>query len=155
VSADGPISYEKANAIALRLKTILRLQLACSIDLYWNMMQDMKPTMVKLDAWANYEGESVNRSQMDIKRKTCDIRTCKKTFISWHTLHQHWYTCPITLPMHQNPQHRSIFIAVSATSAPPFPLHWSTLWFRLVVTHPCFNPSNKLAKHIFSFICIP
>jgi hypothetical protein len=24
------------------------------------------------------EGESVNRSQMDIKLKTCDIRTCKK-----------------------------------------------------------------------------
>jgi hypothetical protein len=25
-----------------------------------------------------YEGESVNRSQMDIKRKICDIRTWKK-----------------------------------------------------------------------------
>jgi hypothetical protein len=25
-----------------------------------------------------YEGESVNRSQMDIKPKTCDIRTWKK-----------------------------------------------------------------------------
>jgi hypothetical protein len=26
----------------------------------------------------NYEEVSVNRSQMDIKRKTCDIRTWKK-----------------------------------------------------------------------------
>jgi hypothetical protein len=25
-----------------------------------------------------YEGESVNRSQIDIKRKTCDIRTWRK-----------------------------------------------------------------------------
>jgi hypothetical protein len=25
-----------------------------------------------------YEAESVNRFQMDIKRKTCDIRICKK-----------------------------------------------------------------------------
>jgi hypothetical protein len=23
--------------------------------------------------------------------------------ISWHILHQHWYTCPITLPVHRNP----------------------------------------------------
>jgi hypothetical protein len=36
-----------------------------------------------------YEGESVNRSQMDTKRKTCDIRTWKKTFISRHIVHQH------------------------------------------------------------------
>jgi hypothetical protein len=28
-----------------------------------------------------YEGEWVNMSQMDIKRKTCDIRTCKKIFL--------------------------------------------------------------------------
>jgi hypothetical protein len=29
-----------------------------------------------------YEGESVNRSEMDMKCKTCDIFTWKKTFIS-------------------------------------------------------------------------
>jgi hypothetical protein len=29
-----------------------------------------------------YEKESVNRSQMDIKRKTCDIRTWKNTYFS-------------------------------------------------------------------------
>jgi hypothetical protein len=29
-----------------------------------------------------YEGESVNRPQMDIKRKTCDIRTWQKNYFS-------------------------------------------------------------------------
>jgi hypothetical protein len=33
----------------------------------------------------------------------------EKTFISQHILHQHWYTCPIALPVRRNPQHRSIF----------------------------------------------
>jgi hypothetical protein len=67
-----------------------------------------------------YEEESVNRSQIDIKRKTCDIQSWKKTFISRHVLHQHWYTCPIALPMRRNLQHRSLMTVVSATSAPAF-----------------------------------
>jgi hypothetical protein len=67
-----------------------------------------------------YEGESVNRSQMAIKRKTCEIWTWKKMFISQHILHQHWYTCPITIPVRRNPQHRSLLTVVSATFAPPF-----------------------------------
>jgi hypothetical protein len=61
---------------------------------------------------AIYEGESVNRSQMYsyIKRKTYDFRTWKKTFISWHILHQHWYTCSIALPVRRNLQHtREVF----------------------------------------------
>jgi hypothetical protein len=46
---------------------------------------------------------------MDIKRKTCDIRTWqKKNVISRNILHQHWYTCPIALPVRRNPQHRSL-----------------------------------------------
>jgi hypothetical protein len=49
-----------------------------------------------------YEGGSVNRSQMDIKRKTCDIRNWNKIFISRHILHQHWYICPIALPVREN-----------------------------------------------------
>jgi hypothetical protein len=60
-----------------------------------------------------YEGESVNRSQMDIKRKTCDIQTWKKTFTSWHILQQCWYTCHITLPVHWNQQHRSLLTFLS------------------------------------------
>jgi hypothetical protein len=36
-----------------------------------------------------YEEESVNRSQMDIKRKASDIRTLKKAFISLHIIQQH------------------------------------------------------------------
>jgi hypothetical protein len=56
---------------------------------------------------------------MDIKSKTCDIRTWK-IFISRHILHQHWYTSPIALPVRRIPQHRSLLTFVSATSAPPF-----------------------------------
>jgi hypothetical protein len=38
--------------------------------------------------YRHYGGESVNRSQMDVKRKTCDTQTWEKTFISRHILHQ-------------------------------------------------------------------
>jgi hypothetical protein len=44
----------------------------------------------------------------------------KKTFISWHILRQHWYTCPITLLVCRNPQYRSLLAVVSATSVPSF-----------------------------------
>jgi hypothetical protein len=44
----------------------------------------------------------------------------KKTCISRHILHQHWYTCPVALPVRRNPQHRSLLTVVSANSAPPF-----------------------------------
>jgi hypothetical protein len=66
----------------------------------------------KVNGESIYEGESVNTTQMDIKRNTRDILTWKK-----HILHQHWYTCPIALPVRWNPQHTCL---VSATSAPPF-----------------------------------
>jgi hypothetical protein len=33
-----------------------------------------------------------------------------------------------------------------------FPLHWSMLWFGLVVVHPWFIPNNNPIKCIFSFI---
>jgi hypothetical protein len=79
------------------------------------------PTAVWTSLPFRYEGESVNRSQMDIKPKTCDIRNWgEKKFISRHILHQHWYTCPIALPVRRNPQHRSLLTVVTATSAPPF-----------------------------------
>jgi hypothetical protein len=42
----------------------------------------------------------------------------KKTFISRHILHQHWYTCPTALPVRRNLQHRSILTVVAATSRP-------------------------------------
>jgi hypothetical protein len=45
------------------------------------------------------------------------VKPGKKTFISRHILHQHWYTCPIALPVRRNPQHRSLLTVVSATSA--------------------------------------
>jgi hypothetical protein len=67
------------------------------------------------------EGESVNRSLMDMKLKTCD--TMEKN-IYWHIFHQHVYTCSIAFPVYWNPQHWSLLTVVSAPSAPPFqPLH--------------------------------
>jgi hypothetical protein len=58
----------------------------------------------------------INSSQMDIK---CNMwySNLKKTFISQHILHQHWYTCPITLPVRRNLQHGSL-LTVSATFTP-------------------------------------
>jgi hypothetical protein len=50
----------------------------------------------------NYEGQSVNRSQMDIKPKTCDIQTCKKALfldissININTLVPSLYLCTET-----------------------------------------------------------
>jgi hypothetical protein len=89
-----------------------------------------------------YEGESVNRSQNGYKMESCDIRTREKHFISRHILHQHWYNCPITLPMHQNPQHRSLLTIVSATSAPLFqPLrHQQNVYH---VSWPSCEPLNR------------
>jgi hypothetical protein len=59
--------------------------------------------------WRNiYKEESVNRSQMDIKHVI--FEPGKKTFISRHILQQHWYTCPIALPVHVNLQHRSYWL---------------------------------------------
>jgi hypothetical protein len=70
----------------------------------------------KNDVLMSYEEESVNRSQMDMKPTTCDIRTWKKTFISRHILHQH---LSHRFPVRRNPQHRSLLTVVSAISAPP------------------------------------
>jgi hypothetical protein len=51
-----------------------------------SLRQMWKETLV-----ISYEGESVSRSQVDIRRKTCDIRTGKKnkTSASRHVLDQH------------------------------------------------------------------
>jgi hypothetical protein len=42
----------------------------------------------------------------------------ENTLISPNNFHQHWYACPITLPVRRNPQQRSLWIGVSTTSAP-------------------------------------
>jgi hypothetical protein len=60
-----------------------------------------------------YEGESVNRSQMNIKSTTCDIRTLEKhVFLDIHALVPSLYQCVET------PHHRSLLTLVSATYAP-------------------------------------
>jgi hypothetical protein len=91
------------------------------------------------------EGESVNKSQMDIKLKTCDTGTWVKVSISWHILHQLWHTSPIALLALRNPQHRSLLTVVSTTSAPgraksatlerPWGYFLTQLWNTLRVKH--------------------
>jgi hypothetical protein len=76
--------------------------------------------------------KSVNRSQMDIKRKTCDIRKWKKTFISRLILHQHWHTSP------------SLYKCVETRSVEVF-------W---LLSQPWFVHSNNPVKLTFSFIYI-
>jgi hypothetical protein len=99
----------------------------------------------------NYEGQWVIRSQLDIKRKTCDIRTFeKKTFISRHILHQHWYT----LPVRRNPQHRSLLTAVSATSAPPFQPLPHQRNFCHVSRPSCESPIVNRICFFMNIVCI-
>jgi hypothetical protein len=109
-----------------------------------------------------YEGESVNRSQMDIKRtrKTCDIRTWKKHLFP-DVSSISWYTCPIASPVRRDPQHRSLVAVVSATSAPPF----QPLCHQRNVCHPVMNRLTRQTlpsvnrKHFFinivyiEFVC--
>jgi hypothetical protein len=81
----------------------------------------------------------------------------ENTFIPRHILQQYWYRCPIALPLHRNPQHRSAFTVVSATSAPSFqPLHHQRNVFRPVVN--CFMRQTLPTvnrKHFFmSTFCI-
>jgi hypothetical protein len=95
-------------------------------------------TNIQFDGCVYYEGESVNRSQMDIKRKACDIRILpppKKTFISRHILHQHWYTYPIALPVRRNLQHTNLLTVVSDISAHPF----QPLRHQRNICHPVVN----------------
>jgi hypothetical protein len=83
-----------------------------------------------------YEGESVNRSQMDMKHKTYEYFI--KTFISRHILHQHWYTFTIALPVRRNPQHRNLFdcclshfrtsVSTSSSSAKRLPVSCEPLY---------------------------
>jgi hypothetical protein len=84
-----------------------------------------------------HEGESVNRSKMDI----CGI--IRGIIISQHILHQHWYTCPIGLVVRRNRQHRSLdcclrhfLITVSSSSsAKPLPCFSTQLWTALRDKH--------------------
>jgi hypothetical protein len=86
---------------------------------------------------------------MDIKLKICDIRTWQKHLFLDISPHQHWYTCPIALPMRPKPQHRSLWML--STSAPPFqPLrHQRNVCHTIVnrLTRQTLPTVNR--KHIF------
>jgi hypothetical protein len=79
--------------------------------------------------------KSVNRSQMDIKPKTCDIRNWKKIYLFLDI----YFTNTVTLvPSHyqcvRSPWHTSFLTVISATSASPFqPLHQRNVF------HPVVN----------------
>jgi hypothetical protein len=66
---------------------------------------------------ARYEGESVNRSRMYIKYKTCDIRAWKKHLFLDISSTNIDTLVPLLLPVRRNPQHRNILTVVSVTSA--------------------------------------
>jgi hypothetical protein len=102
--------------------------------------------------WWKYEWESTNRPQIDIKRKIFDIWTWGKTFISWHILHQHWYTCPIPLLVRWIPQHRSLLTVASAISALQFqPLRHQRSLCQPAVNHFTQETRpNMNRKHFFA-----
>jgi hypothetical protein len=62
----------------------------------------------------------------------------EKTFISWHILHKHWYTCPIALQVRRNAQHKKSFdcclihfrasVSTSSSSAKRFPPSCESLY---------------------------
>jgi hypothetical protein len=84
---------------------------------------------------------------MYIKRKTCDIRTWKKTFISRHILHQHWYTCPIALSVRWNPQRKSLLTVVSANSATPVSTSSSSAKRMPPSCEPLYATNTSHRKH--------
>jgi hypothetical protein len=69
--------------------------------------------------------------------------------ISRHILHQHWYTCPIALPVRRNSLHRNLLTVVSASSAPPF--HHRLLPNVLYATNT--SPVNR-KKLFMNILCI-
>jgi hypothetical protein len=78
-------------------------------------------------------------------------------FISRHNHYQHWYTCPIALPVFRNPQNISLLIVVSAISTPLF----QSLHHPQNVCHPAVNHFVRQTlptvnrKHFFvSILCI-
>jgi hypothetical protein len=91
---------------------------------------------------------------MDIKRETCDIWTCGGERNLYFSTHQHWYTCPIALPVRRNPQHKSLLTVVSATSAPPS----QPLRHQRNIGHPLVNRFTRQTlpivsrKHFFMII---
>jgi hypothetical protein len=69
-------------------------------DLLWLILQ-----RYRLPLTYNHETESVNMSQMDINRKTCDIRTWgKHLFPDISCTNIDRYTCPVTLLVRWNAQ---------------------------------------------------
>jgi hypothetical protein len=93
----------------------LQNQMQLSVELYYLANDDKKKVLVTLKD--TYEGDSVNRSQMDMKRETCDIRTWEHLFLdisstSTDTLVPSLYQCVET-------RSRDVFLTVvSVTSAP-------------------------------------
>jgi hypothetical protein len=103
-----------------------------------------------------YEVESVNRPQMDINRKTCDIRTCRSLFLDISstkidTIIPSLYQCVKTC---------SLLTIVSATPATPFHhLRLSSVLER--ISRPSCEPLYAIKiptvnrKHFFmNILCI-
>jgi hypothetical protein len=81
-------------------------------------------------------GKSVNRAQTDIEHA---IFEPENKIISRYIFHRQRHTRPIASPMRRNSRHRSLFIVVSATSAPPF----QPLYHQRNICHPVVNPFTR------------
>jgi hypothetical protein len=84
----------------------------------------------------------------------------EETFISRHILRQHWYTCPITLPVHWNLQQGSLLTVVSANSAPHFHYLWLSNVLERISRTSCeplymTNTSNHKQEAFFLWISFP
>jgi hypothetical protein len=88
---------DSKHSLVMELAILIFILALCTYELHFSMILPSLPRSTWGTPHIIYELESVDRWQMDIKRKIYDIRTCKQIFISRHILHQHWYTCPIAL----------------------------------------------------------
>jgi hypothetical protein len=93
---------------------------------------------VILDRWC-HEEESVNGSQMDIKRKNMWYSNLEETFISRHILHQRWYTWVETRSIEKYfgycLGHFSTSASTSSSSAKSLPRFSHQLWTALRDKH--------------------
>jgi hypothetical protein len=64
-----------------------------------------------------------------------------------------WYTCPIALPVHRNPQHRSLLTVVSAITAPPFQslLHQRNVYIKVEPFYATNTSQHKQETFIYEY----
>jgi hypothetical protein len=84
----------------------------------WGAMHSVAGNLENSARLEIYEGQSLNRSQMDIKREKCDIRTRKKKTIFFVDTSS--TNIDTFVPSIYEYQHSSLLTVVSAASVPSF-----------------------------------